>query len=126
MSPELVALCQGAGHRPDKNGEVLVSFPNNRVHLVYFEEISPETVRIWGFVAKRTIVESLDGIAERSWQRNRTTRLVGFHIDHRSRLIGSARVPRIGLTPQELATYIEAVARECDRYEYLLTGEDRY
>ena len=52
------------------------------------------------------------------------TELVGFRIDARGRLIGEAWVPKAGVTSSEFTSYLRAVAAECDRFEYQLTGSD--
>ena len=47
---------------------------------------------------------------------------------HRARqsvVQGLSDVALRGLSPAELAVYVRQVAAECDRLEYLLTGEDR-
>jgi hypothetical protein len=49
---------------------------------------------------------------------------VGFRFDHRDRLIGECILPLAGLDAEEFALCARAVAAECDRYEYLLTGKD--
>jgi hypothetical protein len=34
-------------------------------------------------------------------------------------------VPKVGLTRVEFLVYLRALAKECDRFEFQLTGEDR-
>jgi hypothetical protein len=58
------------------------------------------------------------------WRRNRVTELVGFRLDRRGRIIGEAVLPSPGLTAKEWDLYVRAVARACDRFEYVLTGQD--
>ena len=60
----------------------------------------------------------------RIWKRNRATQLVGFRIDDRSRLVAEAWVLKIGVTPEEFQLYVRTVAKESDRFEFLLTGRD--
>jgi hypothetical protein len=59
-----------------------------------------------------------------AWKRNRSSRLVGFRIDHRGRMIGEAWLPKHGLTAAEFQVCLRAVATESDRLEQLLTGRD--
>ena len=61
----------------------------------------------------------------RIWSQNDKSELVSFGIDSRGRLIGQSRHPAAHLDPEELQLYILALARECDRLEWVLTGEDR-
>lgn len=64
-------------------------------------------------------------IAYRAWRRNAMKELVTFAFDEDDRLVGVIEVPAGTLQDQELRVYIEALAKECDRFEYALTGWDR-
>lgn len=59
-----------------------------------------------------------------AWRKNALSELVGFGFDGDDNLIGIIEQPKVSLDPEELVTYVEAVARECDRLEYALTGQD--
>ena len=48
-----------------------------------------------------------------------------FAFDEDDRLIGVVEVPSGTLQDEELRVYIEALAKECDRFEYALKGWDR-
>lgn len=63
-------------------------------------------------------------IAYRAWRRNGSKPLVTFAFDDEDRLIGLIEVPAATLDHEELDLYIETLARECDRFEYVLTGTD--
>ena len=67
----------------------------------------------------------LRDIAYRAWRRNAMTELVTFAFDENDRLIGVVEVPDGMLQDEELQVYIEALAKECDRFEYALKGWDR-
>jgi hypothetical protein len=64
-------------------------------------------------------------LAVRAWHRNSATNLVTYGIDRRSRLVGEVRHAVADLDPEELDLYIAVLAAECDRFEYLLGGDDR-
>ena len=64
-------------------------------------------------------------IAYRAWRRNGSKPLVTFAFDDKDRLIGLIEVPAATLDHEELDLYIETLARECDRFEYALTGADK-
>ena len=64
-------------------------------------------------------------IAYRAWRRNAMKELVTFAFDENDRLIGVVEVPAATLQDEELRVYIEALAKECDRFEYALKGWDR-
>jgi hypothetical protein len=61
-----------------------------------------------------------------AWQRNAEQELVSFGFDRQDRLIGQIRHLAEHLDPEELDLYIHVLARECDRFEYLLSGKDQY
>jgi hypothetical protein len=61
-----------------------------------------------------------------AWQRNAEHQLVTFAFDGRDRLVGQIRHRREFLDVEELELYVNVLAQECDRFEYLLTGTDRY
>jgi hypothetical protein len=63
-------------------------------------------------------------IAYRTWRRNASKELVTFAFDSQDRLVGVMEVPASTLDRDELDLYIETLAKECDRFEYALTGED--
>ncbi len=63
-------------------------------------------------------------IAYRAWRKNDMKDLVTFAFDDRGNLIGVIEQPVLTLDHEELKLYIETLARECDRFEYILTGDD--
>ena len=79
-------------------------------------------------VARRAFVTASDDrwrrLAYRVWRRNAMKDLITFAFDERDRLVGLIEQPVATLDENELRLYVELVARECDRFEYLLTGDD--
>ncbi|MCH7549692.1 MAG: hypothetical protein IH969_09205 [Candidatus Krumholzibacteriota bacterium] len=65
-------------------------------------------------------------LARLVWRRNSQQEVVAFGFGTADQLIGQVRHPAEFLDIEELEFYIAALARECDRFEYLLTGEDRF
>ena len=63
-------------------------------------------------------------LAYRAWRRNAAKELVTFSFDEQDALIGVIEVPAATLDREELQLYVETLAKECDRFEYALTGED--
>ena len=61
----------------------------------------------------------------RLWRRNALKAVVTFTIDRRERVIGLIDQPIESVHRKELRFYLETLARECDRLEYILTGADR-
>ena len=64
-------------------------------------------------------------IAELVWLRNQETDVVAFGWDKRDRLVG--RIDQLAETmdAEDLFFYLEMLALECDRLEWLITGEDK-
>ena len=65
-------------------------------------------------------------LAKLAWHRNAEHQLVTFAFDKQERLVGQIRHPAEHLDYEELKVYVRALARECDRFEYLLSGDDEY
>lgn len=59
--------------------------------------------------------------AMNAWRRNRSSRLVGYRVDRRGRLVAHAWSPREGLTREMFLVLVRTLAREADRHE----GSDR-
>ena len=57
-------------------------------------------------------------------EKNDMKDLVSFAFDDKNNLVGIIKQPALTLDHDELKLYIEALARECDRFEYILTGKD--
>ena len=125
MKPDWHRLCTGERLKVDGDG-VDVEFGedgNHRRHRVQVG-LAEGGYRLTAFVAKQAVVANQEGLTARIWQLNRSTRIVGFRIDRKGRLIGEARVPGAGLTAPEFQFVVRRVAAECDRLEYVLTGRD--
>ena len=88
-----------------------------------------ETYRFLSVVAGAALVTRSDqawrDLARRAWRKNDLKEIVTFSFDRHDRLIGVIDQPADTLYREELVMYIEILARECDRFEYKLTGEDR-
>ncbi|WP_242352128.1 MULTISPECIES: YbjN domain-containing protein [unclassified Anaeromyxobacter] len=94
-----------------------------RSHRVSIVE-EGESFRLVAVVAHPAAVARMSDPALFAWKRNRSSRLVGFRIDRRGRMVGEAWVPKAGVTPTEFQLYLRTVAGESDRLEQLLTGRD--
>ena len=114
-------LCEGDDLLVGEAG-VDVHFPDGRRHFV---EVGDERLNfaLLGIVAQNVEGLDVDDVSLLAWRRNRDTLLVGFRVT-KGQLVGEAWVPKAGLTAAEFGVYVRAVARECDRFEYLLTGAD--
>jgi hypothetical protein len=65
-------------------------------------------------------------LALMAWRRNADHEIVNFAFDKKDRLVGVIRHPAEYLDPEELELYITTLTYECDRFEYLISGSDRY
>lgn len=57
-------------------------------------------------------------------EKNDMKDLVSFAFDDKNNLVGVIEQPVLTTDYEELKLYIETLARECDRFEYILTGDD--
>lgn len=64
--------------------------------------------------------------ARLAWDRNAKHEFVTFAFDKKDRLLGTYTLPIQSLDDDILVFLISHMARECDRFEYLLTGGDRF
>ena len=87
-------------------------------HLYVFTSVVLGTRSVTGNVGRwRRLVRLV-------WERNGRRQLVTFRFDRRDRLVGQIQHQADFLDPEELELYVNTLARECDRLEYLLTGTD--
>ena len=63
-------------------------------------------------------------LAFRLWRRNALKPIVTFTIDRRERVIGLVDQRVESARREQLKFYLETLAQECDRLEYILTGAD--
>jgi hypothetical protein len=97
---------------------------DGRKHAVYVDDRSAGQLRLWSVVARAGVVRKVSQPNIRAWTRNRVTELVGFKLHEDGRLIGEAWVPLAGLGHAEWEFYVRSVGLACDRFEYVLTGQD--
>ena len=65
-------------------------------------------------------------MAKLAWRRNAEHQIVTFAFDQKDRLVGRIRHPAEHLDYEELKVYVLSLARECDRFEYLVSGADEF
>jgi hypothetical protein len=121
MKTDWARLC--AGEFKINGTQIEIEFADGRKHRVEVTDAG-EVYALKAIVAQRTVVQANPDLPLKIWQRNRSTQLVGFQVDNRSRLMAEAWIPKAGLTAAEFQCYVLAVARESDRLEFMLTGQD--
>lgn len=108
---------------------VKVTLPHNeRAHRVTLQRNGDHYVFTSVVAASRIVKKSARAwrdLADWAWRKNSQKDLVGFAFDRHHRLLGVIEQPVETLDEEELVIYVNAVAEECDRFEYKLTGEDR-
>ena len=114
-------LARAAGLMSDGD-RIDVALADGRSHRVRVAE-EDGAWRIWARAARQVAVA--EHLLVRVWERNRGSSLVGLRIDDKGRLVGEAWVPAAGATAGEFEAAVRAVAIECDRVGFVLTGEDR-
>ena len=113
--------------RRDGHSVTVELWPNGRTHNVQIERIEGDYIFSSPVLEARHVTKSNEywrGLAHRAWRRNAMKELVTFAFDDHHRLIGLISQPVTTLDDEELRLYIDTVARECDRFEYILTGKD--
>jgi hypothetical protein len=123
MNADWRRLARSSGHSV-RDDAIEVTFSDERRQIVHVEESNDGTFRLWSVAAPPAVVRGLAEPRLQVWRRNRVTELVGFRLDKRGRIIGEALLPSPGGTAEEWDLYVRAVARACDRFEYVLTGQD--
>jgi hypothetical protein len=103
---------------------VRVTFADGRGHDVSVQD-EADAYRLSAIVVDRRVAGQVPDLRVRAWECNRVTELAGFQLDARGRLRGACWVPKVGLTAEEFRIYVRTLARECDNYEYRLTGKDK-
>lgn len=81
---------------------------------------------IMGSAAVTKSTQTWNELALMAWHRNAEHEIVNFAFDQKNRLVGVIRHPAMYLDPEELELYIAALTHECDRFEYLISGRDRF
>jgi hypothetical protein len=123
MAAEWHRYCRADGFDISGN-TVTVELERRRTHRVAVTETT-ESYEFAAVALGATAFRTLGPPVYELWQRNRRTRLVGFRLDDRRRLLVDAWLPKHGVTPPEFRLVLRTVAAEADRAEFLLTGQDR-
>jgi hypothetical protein len=81
---------------------------------------------VLGSTAVKKNMQRWNELALMAWQRNADHELVTFAFDKYDRLIGHIRHPADYLDLEELELYLFNIAFECDRFEFMISGGDRF
>jgi len=60
------------------------------------------------------------------WEINRDIDFINFTIDENNNIIGRLEFMAKCLDPEEFVHSIKQLSMECDKYEFALTGDDKY
>lgn len=108
------------------NGQLWVIFPSNRkqrINIIQQGKYYSFRSVVLGKAKVNQYYE--DWILPYIWQQNKETPLVSFQIDKKGRLTGRITQLIETLDKEEFLFYIEVLAKECDRMEYVLSGKDQ-
>ena len=81
---------------------------------------------VMGSTAVKKNMKRWNELTLMAWQRNADHELVTFAFDKHDRLIGHIRHPAEHLDLEELELYISNLSFECDRFEFLVSGGDKF
>ena len=102
---------------------------NDRIHKIRFR-MEENQLQILTIVLDAQTVTQSDqhwrDLALLAWKRNSECDIVSFQFDSRDRLIGCITHPIEYLDFKEFENFVEVLAAESDRFEFLLTGKDRW
>lgn len=126
---EVCAASDDATRFCSSGDAVTVQWPNSgRGHDVRFQQDSAkDTLTLWALVARAAQIRHItDGdLAKILLAQNRAARVVAFRREGRRGSVEASVVCRAStLSIKELGFYLLILAREADRLEHLLTGED--
>jgi hypothetical protein len=119
-------------NRPDSSLQIKqeakgieVTFRNGRRQMITVESQSNRYI-LTSMVLKQKQVQKIgrSQVLARLWHRNRETDVVTYSLNKKGQLIGQIEQLEETIDPEELYFYLEVLARECDQFEYALTGED--
>lgn len=129
---KIAKLLRGTTRLPDSGAAV--RRVGQRIE-VRFRNGRKQMVRIWHrgdryelsstVIGKRRADEhEWEDLAERLWGRNRETDVVGFGLDGEGGIGGKIEQLAQTLDREELVYYLDRLAFECNRLEYIMTGRN--
>mgnify|MGYP002625970006 CR=1 FL=1 len=127
----IARFAESAGHNWDADGMRLVMpvGQGGRHQDIKVERIGEDYVMTSVVLGTAQVTRSSKTwrvLAKLAWHRNADNEIVTFAFDRRDRLVGQVRHPAAHLDYEEFELYAEVLARECDRFEYVLSGGDRF
>lgn len=103
----------------------VITFPDGRGQTILFHSEGDRYVLTSVVIGSRRVSNlGRSRLLPLIWERNHETNVVGFNLDRRGRVIGRIEQVTKTVDRDELHYYLELLARECDRFEYLLSGHD--
>jgi len=112
--------------RTNRAAEQVQALGARQPDIVALQEVTARTSVIVGATRVTKSVKRCRELARLAWRRNAEHEVVTFAFDRRDRLVGQIRHPAEHLDSEELELYVTTLARECDRFEYLLSGSDAF
>ena len=120
-------MCWNDSIDRDKIG--VVTRGGERGQTVYISTVDEMYVLTSVVLGTRAVTKSQKRwrrLALLAWQRNAEHQIVTLAFDWHDRLVGIIEHPAKYLDREELELYVNALARECNAFEYVLSGEGRH
>lgn len=132
--PHIRSLLGGNHARLDRDLEVewgprhlTVSFDSGRTQKIKYRREGDNYVFVSSVARPKAVGDiKLKHLAQRILARNRATEVVTFGLSPRGGIDAWINHRADTLEPEELKFYLKVLAREADRFEFLLTGKDVY
>lgn len=125
-------LLAGVDRLPDsqcklsyKGGIATVTLPSGRFQTIEISRINGSYLlssKVIGSTRAQALSPS--ELVEFLWRRNTQTGIVALTLDDVGRIVGRIYHDSTEVDLPELTYYLSALAEECDRLEFLLTGRD--
>lgn len=123
---QIASQQQGLTIKVDPGNRLEAVFPNGRRQRMIIERQGERYILTSVVLTSKRVKEFWRSeLLPHLWKRNRETNVVAFSLDRQDRLVGQIEQLAETVDVDELAFYIALLARECDRFEYALTGQDQ-
>lgn len=127
LLPEVMRLLPADWRLEEVSSGVNLTLPNGRHQMVRIELRGDRFVLSSVALGQQRVSQKpADRLALITWlwKMNRDLGVVGLMLDRAGRLVGRIEQLAETLDSAELALYLQLLARECDRLEYVLSGQD--
>ena len=111
------------------NGELKLKLLNNRtqkIKIIKDEKYYVLTSVVAEMSELKNMGHNKNDIIQQVWEANRNIDLINLTIDDENNIVGRLEFLAEYLDPAEFVYSVKQLSMECDKYEFALTGEDKY